>query len=259
MLYFKFLKMHIKKLAQYRLSFLLSLISQTIISLSALATLYLLFDRFKMVDGWTFDQVVISYAVVYFCFSFSECFFRGIDTFAKKIKSGGLDCYFIRPRSILYQSICSEIEFAKMGRLIVALVVLIYSCSIQPFSWGFDKVAVLLLMLVCGIVIFFSLFLLGASFSIFTIEGIEAVNIFTDGGRELCQYPLNIYPKALTKIFTYIIPFACFNYLPMMYLFDFAGATVWGNALAPFYGMLIIIPSILIFKFSLKKYNSTGT
>ena len=259
MLYFKFAKMHAKKLTQYRLSFFLSLLSQSIFSLAALASIYFLFDRFNVVDGWSFTQVSISYAVVYFCFSFTECFFRGFDTFARLVKAGGLDSFFIRPRSIIYQTLCSQIEFSKIGRLLVAAVVLVYSCAIQPFAWGIDKIAVLLGMLVCGIVIFLALFMLGASMSIFTVEGIEVVNVFTDGGRELCQYPLNIYPEALKKIFTSIIPFACFNYLPMMYLFDMPGATVWGNALAPLYGMAIIIPAYVIFKWSLKKYNSTGT
>ncbi|MBP3344727.1 MAG: ABC-2 family transporter protein [Clostridia bacterium] len=258
MLYFKFLKMHFKKLSQYRLSFFLSLLSQSIFSLSALATLYLLFDRFNIVDGWTFDQVAVSYSVVYFCFSFSECFFRGFDVFAGKVKSGGLDSFFIRPRSIIHQTLCSEIEFSKVGRLVVALAVLIYACCIQPFTWGIDKIFVLVMMILCGIIIFLSLFMFGAAFSIFTIDGIEVVNIFTDGGRELCQYPLNIYPKALTRIFTYIIPFGCFNYLPMQYIFDLPGVTFWGNALAPLYGMAIIIPAYLIFKFALRKYNSTG-
>ena len=114
-------------------------------------------------------------------------------------------------------------------------------------------------MIICGIVIFLSLFLLGASWSIVTIEGTEVVNIFTDGGRELCQYPLDIYGDAIKKIFTYIIPFACFNYLPMRYIFDMPNSTIWGNALAPLYGMLFIIPAYLIFRLALKKYNSTGT
>lgn len=259
MLYFKFLKMHLKKLMQYRLSFLLSLIAQTLTSSMMLVGMYFLFDRFNAVKGWTFSQVAISYAIVFVCFSFTECFFRGVDQFSKCVKSGSLDTFFTKPRGILHQVICSEVEFSKIGRLIVALVVLIYACCIQPFSWTWLKILDIFLMIICGIVIFLSLFLLGASWSIVTIEGTEVVNIFTDGGRELCQYPLDIYGDAIKKIFTYIIPFACFNYLPMKYIFDMPNSTIWGNALAPLYGILFIIPAYLIFRLALKKYNSTGT
>ena len=259
MLYFKFFKMHLKKISQYRLSLLLSLFAQTLTSVMAILTIYFLFDRFNIVRGWTFEQVSLSYAVVYFCFSFTECFFRGIDRFVMLVKSGQLDGFLVRPRGVLTQAMCSDVEFSKLGRMIVGIVILVYTCSIQPFAWNFMKIFVLLSMLVCGIIIFFSLFLLGASVSIFTIDGIEAVNIFTDGGRELCQYPVDIYGKFVKNLFTYIIPFGCFNYLPMMYIFDIGNPTIWGNALAPIYGMLFIIPSYIIFRLCLRKYVSTGS
>ncbi len=259
MLYFKFLKMHFKKLLQYRLSFALSLIAQTLTSTMMLVAMYFLFDRFNAVKGWTFSQVAISYSIVFVCFSFTECFFRGVDQFSKCVKSGSLDAMFTKPRGILHQVICSDVEFSKLGRLLVSLIVLAYACSIQPFTWTALKIIEIILMMVCGVFIFLALFLLGAAFSIFTIEGTEVVNIFTDGGRELCQYPVDIYGDVIKKIFTYIIPFACFNYLPMKFIFDMPNVTLWGNILAPIYGMLFIVPAYIIFRLALKKYNSTGT
>jgi len=258
MLYFKFFKIHLKKLMQYRFSLLLTLFAQSLSTAMSLLTIYFLFDRFNIVKGWTFEQVALSYAVVHLCFSFSECFFRGIDQFSKLIKSGSLDGFLVRPRGILHQAICSEIEFSKMGRLLVGLVVLIYVCAIQPFIWTPFKLFVLISMLLCGIVIFFSLFLIGASFSIFTIEGLETINIFTDGGREFSQYPVDIYGKFLKNLFTFIIPFACFNYLPMKFIFDMQGATMW-NAISPIIGCLFFIPAYIFFRFAIKKYASTGS
>ena len=110
-----------------------------------------------------------------------------------------------------------------------------------------------------GVVIFFALFLLGAALSIYTIEGIEVINVITDGGREFCQYPADIYGDTMKKIFTYIIPFAAFNYLPMKFIFDMPNATILGNALAPLYGCLFIIPAFILFNVALKKYSSTGS
>ncbi len=259
MLYFKYFKMNLKKIAQYRLSLLLSLIAQTLTASMALLTIYFLFDRFKIVQGWTFQQVSLSYAVVYLCFSFTECFFRGIDHFPLLVKSGQLDGFLVKPRGVLTQALSCEVEFSKLGRILVGVVVLIYSCCIQPFVWTPLKITVLLLMLICGVVMFLSLFLIGASVSIFTVEGIEAMNILTDGGRELCQYPVNIYGKFVQNLFTYIIPFACFNYLPMMFIFDMPNVTLFGNILSPLYGMLFFIPAYLLFRFALKKYTSTGS
>jgi len=259
MLYFKFFKIHLKKIMQYRLSLLFTLFSQTLTAVMSLLTIYFLFERFNIVSGWTFEQVSISYAVVYLCFAFDECFFRGLDQFPKLIVSGSLDGFLVRPRGVLTQTMCSDIEFSKLGRLLVGLCVLIYSCAIQPFVWSPMKIFVLLTMILCGIMIFIALFLIAAAISIYTVEGIEVVNILTNGGREFCQYPVNIYGEFMRKLLTYIIPFATFNYLPMMYLFDMPGATIWGHALAPILGCLFVIPAYFIFKLSLKKYASTGT
>ena len=259
MLYFKFFKIHVKKIMQYRLSLFLAIFAQMLSASMAILSIYFLFDRFNVVEGWTFQQVTLSYAIVYLGFAFNECFFRGVDHFAKLVKSGSLDGFLVRPRGILWQAMCNEVDFSKFGRLIVGVVVLIYACIIQPFSWTFMKIFVLISMILCAIVIFFSLFVIGASFSIYTIDGIETMNIFTDGGREFCQYPVDIYGNFLKKLFTFIIPFATFNYLPMKYIFDMPGATIWGNALSPLYGCLFLIPAYIFFRISLKKYASTGS
>ena len=259
MLYFKFFKIHLKKMLQYRLSLLLTMFSQTLTAMMSLLTIYFLFDRFNIVNGWTFQQVSLSYAVVYLCFALDECFFRGLDQFPKLVQSGSLDSFMTRPRGILTQVVCSDVEFSKLGRIIVGVSVLIYSCVIQPFEWTFMKIFVVASMIVSGVVIFFSIFLIAAAISIYTVEGLEVVNVFTNGGREFCQYPVDIYGNFMKKLLTYIIPFATFNYLPMMYVFDMPGATIWGHALAPLFGCLFFIPGYILFKISLKKYGSTGT
>jgi len=259
MLYFKFFNIHVKKITQYRLSLLFTIFTQVLTAVMSLLTIYFLFDKFNVVNGWTFQQVSLSYAVVFLCFSIDECFFRGVDQFSKLVKSGSLDNFMVRPRGILHQTICSDIEFSKLGRIIVGIVVLVYTCIIQPFAWTPMKLFTLFMMIICGVIIFFALFLIGAALSIYTIEGIEVINIITDGGREFCQYPADIYGETMRKILTYIIPFAAFNYLPMRYIFDMPNATIFGNALAPIYGCFFIIPALILFNIALKKYSSTGS
>jgi len=46
------------------------------------------------------------------------------------------------------------------------------------------------------------------------------MNIFTDGGRELAQYPLDIYKDWVLKFFTFGVPLAFVNYYPFLYLID---------------------------------------
>jgi hypothetical protein len=71
-------------------------------------------------------------------------------------------------------------------------------------------------LLMSGIAVFAGIFLLAA----WSIQGIEAANIFTYSGREIAQYPLGIYQKWVTRFFTLVIPFGCVNYLPLLFILD---------------------------------------
>jgi len=101
--------------------------------------------------------------------------------------------------------------------------------------------------------------MLGAAVCFYTVEGLETINIFTDGGREIASYPLDIYNKWLKRFFTFVIPFASFNYLPLMYLVDKTNSNPYLYMLSPLIGIIFLIPCIFIWNLGVKKYLSTGS
>ncbi len=65
---------------------------------------------------------------------------------------------------------------------------------------------------------FAAIYLIFASICFFTLEGLEFMNVFTDGAREYGKYPIGIYGKTLLTICTYLVPFALFQYYPFYIL-----------------------------------------
>lgn len=258
-MYFQYVKMQLKSSLQYRASTFMMMFVQVFSSLATLVGVYMLFLKFDNIAGYTFNEVLITYGVILLVFSLCEFIFRGFDQFEKLIVTGELDKLLIKPRSIFLQVLGYKLEFGKLGRVTLSLLVLIYAAVSSSIEWNALKLITLISMVVSGLIIYLGVFLLSSSFCIFTVQGTEVVNIITNGGRETASYPLDIYNKAFTKIFTFLIPFACFNYLPLQYLLDYPGVTIFGNMLAPYYGMLFIIPCYFIFKWSLTKYKSTGS
>ena len=256
-LYFRYVGMLVKSQMQYKASFLFTVLGQFLTSFTAFLGVFFLFDRFHSVSGFSFSEVLICFAVVLMAFSTAECFVRGFDVFPRLIRSGNLDRILVRPRNIVFQVLTSNMDFSRMGRFFQAVVMLAYAVNNCGVVWTGDKVLTLVLMLVGGIAVFSGLFVLYAGISFFTIDGIEFMNIFTDGSRQFGMYPLSIYGEGVLKFYTFVVPVALFQYYPLLYLIS--RTENFGYALLPLLGFVFILPCYWFFCFGLRKYQSTGS
>lgn len=256
-LYIKYISMHLKSQMQYKTSFFLTIAGQFLVSFSVLLGLYFMMDRFETVGGFTLEQVLLCFAVVLMAFSLAECFARGFDLFPQMLSNGEFDRVLVRPRGIIFQVLAGKVEFTRLGRLTQAVFVFSYSIPSSGVTWTWDKILTLFLMVACGTLIFFGLFLIYASFTFFTIEGLEFMNVLTDGGREFGTYPYSIYGDGVLKFLTYVIPLALFQYYPLLYLLDIEKSVFY--MLTPLVGLLFLIPCYLFFRFGLSRYKSTGS
>ena len=256
-LYLKFFSIHIKSQMQYKTSFFLSVFAQFLISFTAFLGVYFMFTRFNTVDGFTFGQALLCFAVVLVAFSMAEMLGRGFDLFPQMISNGEFDRALVRPKSVIFQVLASKMDFSRLGRFVQAVIVFVYALPNSGISWSLSKILVLCLMIVCGSLIFFALFIVYAAFTFFTIEGLEFMNIFTDGGREFGRYPFSVYGKNVLRFLTFVIPLALFQYYPLLFLLDMEQGLRF--MFAPLLGLLFLIPSYAFFRIGLCRYKSTGS
>ncbi len=256
-LYLKFIGMLLKSQMQYKASFFMTFIGQFLVSFTSFLGIYFMFDRFNLVNGFTFSQILICFSIVLMSFSSAELIFRGFDLFPRLIRNGELDRIIIRPRSIVFQVLTSTLEFARLGRFLQAIFMLTYAIATSGVIWSVDKILTLIFMLIGGFVTFSALFILYAGVSFFTIEGIEFMNIFIYGATEFGRYPLSIYGETVLKIFTFVVPIALFQYYPFMYLIGHSENIIY--MFLPLVAMIYIFPCYGFFRFGLSKYKSTGS
>lgn len=242
---------------QYKTSFYLTTLGQFLTSFSAFLGIYFMFSNFNRVEGFTFSQVLLCFSVILISFSTAECFFRGFDTFRSTISNGEFDRIMVRPRNEMFQVLASKIEFTRLGRFLEALVILIYAIPTSGVVWSGWKIMTLMLMFVGGAALFSGLFIIYASFCFFTIEGLEFMNIFTDGGREFGKYPLSVYGNKVLKFFTYIVPMACVQYYPFLVLLDRAKSPL--QSLTPLFAFVFLLPCYAFWRFGVRHYKSTGS
>ncbi len=257
MLYKRYLSMLLKSQLQYKASFVMTTIGQFLVSFTTFLSMYFLFSRFHQVDGYSFSQVLLCFSIVLMSYSFTECFVRGFDVFPRLIRTGELDRILVRPRSVVFQVLTSTMEFTRFGRFLQAMLVIGYAIPASGIVWTWDKIATLCTMFAGGCGVFAGLFILYAGFSFFTIDGLEFMNIFTDGAREFGKYPLSIYGEGVLKLLTYVVPIALFQYYPFLYLIGRSENRLM--MVLPLAGFVFIVPCYLFFRLGLSKYQSTGS
>ncbi len=244
---------------QYLKSFWLLSLGQFFIPFTVFAGLYFLFEQFGQIKGWQFFEVALCFGSIHMAFALSECFARGFDSFSSLVRNGEFDRLLVRPRSTFLQVLGSKFEFTRFGRLLQSAVVLIWAMTNLNIEWNIVKAVTLLLMIVSGVLIFTGIYILAATLCFWTIEGLEVVNIFTDGGREMAQYPLNIYQKWVARFFTFVIPFGTVNYLPLLSILGKNSGNEIYYMLTPIAGSLFILPCLLVWQYGVKHYRSTGS
>ena len=260
-LYFHFVKLRIRSQMEYRLSFLLDLFAQASISVIDFFMIALLFNRFKQLAGWSLWEVGFLYGMIGICFAIAEMIGRGFDVFQTNIVRGDFDTMLVRPLGTFFQVFSHEFLLRRAGRLAQAFAVLLIANSQLTISWSLTKVGYLLVSVVGGTSFFIGLFVIGATSCFWTVQSIEIINIFTHGGVFMGSYPFSIFRWWFRHFFTFVVPLACVNYFPSLFLLgkvESSGVSPIGIQLAPFAGLLFLGITMLFWRLGVSRYQSTG-
>lgn len=256
-LYWNLFLLGLKSQMQYRMSFFMTVLGQFLTAFASFFSLAFIFDRIDSVDGFTSGQVFLCFAVIVAAFSLGELFGGGFAVFSRLLGDGTFDRALVRPRPVLLQILVPNLDFTRLGLLLQAAVVLCWAVPASGVAWTVPKALTLALMILCGAVVFFAMFLLKAACTFFTTESVRFLDIFTYGARQFGRYPFSVYGRQVLWFLTFVVPFALFQYYPLLYLVGRSSA-VW-LALLPLVSTAVLVPCLLLFRFGMKKYKSTGS
>lgn len=245
--------MHLRSQLQHRMSFLFVSLGHAAFTTTSFVTIYLLMSSTQEILGFTRDEVIIAGAVINIAYSTAECFVRGFDTFPTLLSNGKYDRILVQPQNEIYQIIMSTMDFTRIGRFIVALVLLLVSISRVTLHYAW----LLPVMILCGVFVYGCLFVIYGAVSFYTTESLEIFNIFTDGTREFGKVPYSFYGKSIFSFLTYILPLALIQYYPLCIIL---GKDVpWYYAIYPLFSLFFVVPTGIIWKHAQKHYRSMGS
>lgn len=256
-LYLHYVSIHVKSMMQYKTSFFLTAVGQFLVSFNAFLGISVMFRRFPVVEGFTYGEVLLCFSVMLLEFSLAEMYARGFDTFAGVVGKGEFDRILVRPRNEILQVLGSKFELTRIGRMLQAIVMFLYGIAESEVAWNPVKVLAVIFMLIGGTAVFTGLFLIYAAFCFFTLEGLEFMNVFTDGAREFGKYPVGIYGKRMLLFCTFIIPYALIQYYPLLYILGRQNNGFF--VVLPLLACWFLAPAFLFWRFGVRRYQSSGS
>ncbi len=263
-LYWRLVSARIRSQMQYRLSFLADVLSTflgTFVEFGAIAIFYL---NFPSIGGWTLGEVALLYGMSAISFASAELLVSGFDSFPLVIRGGEFDRVLVRPLGAFFQVLASEFALRRLGRFSQGVVALLFALALTGVvrSWTAVHWIGLSLFALGGTLFFSGLFVIGATYSFWTVESLEIMNIMTYGGTEMTSYPMHIYQDWIRQLFTFIIPMAFVNYYPALWLLgkpDPMGLPTWTAWLAPPACAAVFAASVAFWGFGIRHYTSTGS
>jgi ABC-2 type transport system permease protein len=173
-----------------------------------------------------------------------------------------VDVVLVRPAAALAQLAADRFALRRIGRVVQAGLVLAWSLERLRLDWTAGKVLVLVVLVVCGTVIFGSVFVAGAAFQFFAADAAEVANSVTYGGSTMLQYPPTVFARDLVRGTVYGVPLAFVNWLPAMYLLgirDTLGLPGWFRFASPLAAVLCATAAGLAWRAGVRSYRSTGS
>jgi ABC-2 type transport system permease protein len=245
----------------YRGSFLADVVGTVGIGLVDLAEVYVIFRNVTVLGGLTFPQALVVFALATLAFSLADTVVGHLDTLPAFIRAGTVDAFYLRPLSHHGQLVTSDLSLRRIGRIGVALVVLVVALRVNALPLTPRTLLLTGGTVVTGAVIVAALFVAASALQFFLVEGSEVTSAFVYGGSYAAQQSAQVFPHPLRLLFSFVVPAAFVAYLPAVVLLDLPGAALlpaWLGWCAPAAAVATWAVALLLWRAGTRHYQGAG-
>jgi ABC-2 type transport system permease protein len=241
---------------EYRVDFILGIITACMRQLSSLAFLWIIFHQIPDINGWTRFQIILLFGMVGAALGLSELFFNHIWMVPGYIVMGDLDRLLTYPVNSLYFLLVTRPELHSFGNLATGLTlasIALYRLQAPWYAWVLAPFLIIL-----GCVIYTAALVIFASLS-FKFIGPTSLHLMIPNTMlQATGYPLSIFPGWLQFLLLFLLPYGAFHYLPASLLLNKA-LNPWFYLTVPLATLFFIWVAQRIWLWGLNKYESTGS
>lgn len=257
-LFFYYFAQFLKVRLTYKADFFLYSFTILFSNFTNLAFVWLIFEHFPHLNGWSRDEVVLIYAFSLVPFSLFNIISWNLYRFGEvHIIEGQFDRVLLRPVNTLFQVLCESARLESLSDALIGVALILICSHRLGISWNFLEILLLCCAFFGATLLFLGVFLILISINFWAEDrvGIAApvYNMIKFG-----HYPISIYNSLLRFLLSTLIPFAFVGFYPTATLLqkkDF----LWFGWLTPFVGIFWFLMAYLIWNLGVKNYKSTGS
>jgi ABC-2 type transport system permease protein len=256
--------MYLKSTFEYRPAFVTDMITVIIAYLVSYLGIWILLDKFKIIEGWTLYEVMLLFNLNLTAYSLTSFAFRTpmLEDIEDMVRMGRFDIVLIRPVNSLVYMLLGRATAGYFGQLSLATVIFVLCFANLDIQWTVLKVIYFIFTIIGGTMIQASIYLVLGSLCFWVTRHNALWNTVMGDCREFINYPISIYGKIFQFIFTLVLPFAFINFYPATYLLDKSGVNLFHPMLqfgTPLVGIIAFLLAYKFWKIGVNRYESTGS
>ena len=149
-MYILLLKMTLRGILQYRVDFLISLVSVVLLNGANIVQLSVISWRFNALGNWRVGDLLVLYGMFMISWSIFSIFFRKLSKIQEEIVNGGFDIYLLRPVSVFLQLVGGDINYTGLCDIAMGIALVITGLTATDTVWTWWHISWFVLFALSG-------------------------------------------------------------------------------------------------------------
>lgn len=242
----------------YKADFFIAFFSSMAATVLGFGFVLVLFSKIPQLQGWSFYEILFLYAFSLVPLGFFNVISWNLYEFGDiYIIQGRFDRILLRPVDTLFQVLFEKFRLESLQEVVTGVAVISVCVQRLHLAWRMTDYFWFALMVVCGALIYLSVFLILTAVSFWFEDRVGIVppvfNMLTFG-----RYPLTIYSFFIQFMLSWIIPFGFASFYPTTHFLRRQTFTPYFH-LVPAVAMTFFILAVVVWNRGVRNYSSTGS
>lgn len=243
---------------EYKADFFIAFFSSMAATVLGFGFVLVLFSKIPKLQDWSFYEVLFLYGFSLIPLGFFNVVSWNLYEFGDiYIIQGRFDRILLRPVDTLFQILFEKFRLESLQEVVTGVAVIAVCARRLSFDWHAADFLWFALMVVCGALIYLSVFLVLTAVSFWFEDRVGIVppvfNMLTFG-----RYPLTIYSGFIQFLLSWIIPFGFASFYPTTHFLRRETFTPYFH-LVPVVAATFFCLAIFVWNQGVKNYSSTGS